>query len=444
METSVWLGLATAAVLVLLNGFFVAAEFALVKVRGSRLQTLVDEGRPFATIAKWLADRLDSALSACQIGITMASLALGWVGEPAFARILDSPLHSLGLSESAIHTIAFLVGFSVITGLHLVIGEQAPKIFAIRKPEIMTIWCAAPLLFFYCLFYPLVVSLNFTTALLLRMVGVEPLDGHDSPHTEDEIRALMAQAHMHGELTRTEVGLLNAVFEFDDMVARQIMLPRSDTIFFDADQTLDECISGIRETKHSRYPVVEKSLDDVIGILHIKDVITSHHDGDTSIRNLVRPVFPVPESMAVGDLLKHFQNSHQLLSTVVDEYGTVIGIVTLENVLERIVGAVEDEFDAEKPLIEHQEEGEFIILGGAPLDFVERETGVRIESQEADTLSGALTDLVGRIPEKDDQLDLADATLRVLEIDGTRASRILVTLKNHQPSEDASVADSPE
>lgn len=431
----IWLGLVIAAVLVILNGFFVAAEFALVKIRGARLQALVDEGRPFASLLMWLADRLDASLSACQIGITMASLALGWVGEPAFAAMLNYlPLEDY-LTEGSIHTIAFIIGFSVITTLHLVIGEQAPKIFAIRKPEMMGLWCAAPLLFFYILFYPLVVALNYTTSLILAMVGVQNADGHDSPHTEDEIRALMAQAHMHGELTRTEVGLLNAVFEFDDMVARQIMLPRADTVFFDADQSLDECISIIRETKHSRYPVVERSLDNVIGILHIKDIVTSHHDGDTEVRNLIRPALPVPESMAVGDLLKHFQTSHQLLSPVVDEYGTVIGIVSLENVLERIVGAVEDEFDAEEPLIEHQSDTEFIILGGAPLDFVERETGVKIVSNEADSLSGAVTDIVGRILEEDDTLELDDATIRVLSVDGSRAERLLVTLKNSEAAE---------
>ncbi len=269
-----WFNLILAIVLVIANGFFVAAEFALVKVRVSRVEHLVMQRRFFAKTARWLAERLERSLSACQLGITMASLALGWVGEPAFAALLEPLLEMVGIHSAAVlHTMSFLIGFTIITALHLVIGEQAPKIFAIRQPELMLLWTALPLKAFYLLTYPLMIGLNAATAKLLKLIGLKDADGHEVPHTEEEIRALLREAHIHGNLTGNEHRLLDAVFEFDDLICRRIMLPRGEVEFIDIHEPVAESIKMIRRTKHTRYPVCDGSLDEVMGVLHVKDLI---------------------------------------------------------------------------------------------------------------------------------------------------------------------------
>jgi CBS domain containing-hemolysin-like protein len=423
------LGIIGALILVFINAFFVAAEFALVKVRGGQLDALVKQRRPFAATAQWLGQRLDASLSACQLGITMTSLGLGWVGEPAFAHLLR-PLFELMriTSPTVIHTAAFIVAFTVITALHLVIGEQAPKIFAIRRPELLALWSAVPLKVFYVLSFPLLVALNGTTSFLLRLVGIETTGGHEVPHSEDEIRALLAQAHFHGKLTRSEHRLLNAVFEFDDLICRRVMLPRSDVVYFNVDHTVPECIEMVRLTKHTRYPVCEGSLDKVVGIVHIKDLLGISADESASLRSIMRPPRRVPDTMPISRLLLHFQRSHQLMALVVDEYGIVIGIVTLENVIEQIVGSVEDEFDTEPPEIAPEGPGQFIVLGSASVDTVNRRLDLSLTSDEVDTFSGLLMARAGRILEAGDRLQLDGLVAEVLEIKGARATRIRVTL----------------
>jgi len=259
-----------ALALVAVNGFFVAAEFALVKVRRTRVEELVGLGRPGARSSLWLVDRLDPALSACQLGITMASLGLGWVGEPAFARLLAPLFEAVGVtSPVTIHTIAFIIAFTIITALHLVVGEQAPKIFAIRRPEAMLLWCAVPLRVFYAFSYPLLAGLTAATAFLLRRAGVTGTD-HETPHSEAEIRTLISDAYARGELSRSEHRLVHAVFEFDDLICRRVMVPRADVVGFDVAQPLADCIAEARRTLHTRYPVQDG--DDVVGILRLTDV----------------------------------------------------------------------------------------------------------------------------------------------------------------------------
>lgn len=418
-----------AAILVFLNGFFVAAEFALVKTRGSRLELLGKGGGWRGGVAYWLGRRLDATLSACQLGITMASLGLGWVGEPAFADILHPLFHAMGItSPEVLHMTAFVVAFSTITALHLVIGEQAPKIFAIRRPERMLLWCAVPLALFYFLFYPLLWALNATTSLLLRMVGVSGSEELDTPHSEEEIRSLVAQAHAHGELTRIEHRLINAVFEFDDLICRQVMVPRAEVVFFTVGQPTAECLDVIKQREHTRYPVCETSLDDTVGILHVKDLIGVDEEDRVDLRELARPAHHVPETMLISRLLRHFQSSHQLMALVDDEYGTVIGVVTLENVLEQIVGAVEDEFDREESPIKEEGPGRFLVRGNAPLPVLSERLQIPLEAEEVDSFSGFLTAQAGRTLKVGDRMELGDAVAEVLEMDGTRASRLRVTL----------------
>lgn len=432
--------LGIALFLVVLNGFFVAAEFALVKVRGSQVEELVRQKRPFANTAKWLVVRLEDSLSAGQLGITMASLALGWVGEPAFARLLEPMLTGIGITSSAlVHGIAFTVAFTLITALHLVIGEQAPKIFAIRRPEQMVLWCAVPMKIFCILSYPLLVSLNKLTSMILQALGVEGGAGsHDTPHSEDEIRALLREAHIHGDVTRNEQRLIDAVFEFDDMICRRVMVARNDVEFLSVDQSLEDCIQQARRSRHTRFPLCNGSLDDVIGVIHIKDLVGLTVDADVDLKSMARPRKNVPEHMQISRLLQHFQATRQHMAFVMDEYGTTIGIVTLENVIEQIVGAVQDEFDLETPDIVPDGPNSYIVQGSASIDVVARVLNLDLGvHHDVDTFSGLLMEIAGTIPQEGDKVQLNGASAVVAEVKGSRAVRIKVKLDENDDDDDA-------
>ncbi len=417
--------IAIALLLVVLNGFFVAAEFALVKVRPSRVDQLVVEGRAFAGTAQWLSNRMEATLSACQLGITMASLALGWVGEPAFASLLEPLFQELGITSAvALHTTSFIVAFTAITALHLVIGEQAPKIFAIRRPEDMLLWCALPLRVFYLFSYPLMAGLNWTTMIVLRLVGLTSDQVHEVPHTEEEIRLLIREAHERGSLTGSEHRLINAVFEFDDMICRRVMVPRADVDFFDIHAPVSECLDLARQTKHTRYPVCDGSLDDVLGVVHVKDLVGVEIDEDFNWASIMRPPRKVPDELPISKLLRHFQATHQLLALVVDEYGTVIGIVTLENVLEQIIGAVDDEFDEQQPNVVTHGPDQFLIQGSTPIEELERKFGISRGDAEADTFSGLLAHRAQRLPMAGDEFKFGDYVAEVLEVRDDRAVRV--------------------
>jgi CBS domain containing-hemolysin-like protein len=425
LETLLFLGIAV--LLIILNGFFVAAEFALVKVRLSRVEQLIRERQPFAKTAKWLAQRLDKSLSACQLGITMASLALGWVGEPAFAQLVKPVLGLLNIDDEGLTSVlGFLIAFTVITSLHLVAGEQFPKIFAIRRPEQLLLWCAAPLKFFYVILYPFLTVLDLVTSFLLRLVGVQSAGGHDGPSTEEEIRALLREAHIHGNVSRSEHSLINNVFEFDDMIVRRVMLPRADVDFFDLNEPVRNLLELVRQTMHTRYPVCDHSLDKVLGVVHIKDLLlVDPDDQNFDIKSIMRPPKKVPETMPISRVLRHFQATHQLMAFVIDEYGTITGMVTLENVLEKIVGPVEDEFDESDPDVVPAGPGEFIVNGTTPLDEARRRLDLPLlESTEADTVSGLLMDYKQGILTQGDVIELEGAAVEVIEVKHDSATKV--------------------
>jgi CBS domain containing-hemolysin-like protein len=439
-------GLLVAAFLIGLNGFFVAAEFALVRVRRSQLDEMVERGEPFADSAQWLVEHLDSALSATQLGITIASLALGWIGEPTIARLLRMPLESLGLTnETFLHGVSFTIAFTIITALHVVIGELAPKTLAIRSPESLARWCALPLRAFWLASYPVLVVLNATTAAFLKPFGVEAVSENDeTPHSEREIRALLTVAREHGEVTGAERELIEGVFEFDDLICRKVMVPRVDVAFFDINESYESLLALIRHTKHTRYPVCDGSLDNVVGVLHVKDIMLATDPNVVDLRTIMRPPRFVPETLSVSKLLRQFQATHQLLAVVVDEYGTTSGIVTLENVLEPIVGPVADEFDIETPEIVPESRGSFLVDGRASIESVMERFNLELGDEEADTLSGYLMARLGHVPEEGDVIELGAVKAEVLEVRKSRAERIRVTLPlpdkeqdtNREPDDD--------
>ena len=420
--------LGAALALVALNGFFVAAEFALVKLRTARVEALQREGKAFSGTLGWLTRRLDASLSACQLGITVASLGLGWIGEPAVARLLAPVFDRMGgVSEAVAHGVSFAIAFTGITMVHLVIGEQAPKIYAIRRPEPVALLSAVPLRVFYVLTYPFLIALNAGSNRLLRMVGIEGAHDHDTPHDPAELRALLVQARAGGELTGIEHQILDSVFDFEETTARQVMVPRPDVIVFEKDMPPAEIFELVRRHRHTRYPLVESSLDDAVGIVHVKDLTGLDPAEPLDLESIARRPQAVPDAMPLGRLLRHFQATHQHLALVVDEHGSVSGIVTLENVLEQLIGSVQDEFDVESPIIVPAGSGAFLVQGLAPIEKVNRELGLALESEDADTLSGLLTAVAGRLLRAGDRLELEGATAEIVEVRGGRAERVRLT-----------------
>lgn len=433
---SFWSGsipmLIIAAVLVALNGFFVAAEFALVKVRVSQVDKMAEDGLLFAGSAKWLTERLDHSLSCCQLGITMASLALGYVGEPAFAFLIEPVVKAMGVTSSqALHVIAFIIAFSFITSLHLVIGEQAPKIFAIRRPADMVRWCAPAMILFYYVLFPFMYVLNWATEVILGLLGMGGESGHDTPHTEEEIRALLTKAHISGHLTGSEHRLLNNVFEFDDLICRLVMVPRGDVEILDINQPFSELLELAIKTKHTRYPVCDRSLDNLLGVVHMKNLLgVSEADTTFDLRKIMREPVKVPENMPISQVLKKIQTSHQLLTFVVDEYGTIIGICTLENILEKIIGPVDDEFDeVEEPAVKSLGEGQFMVLGSTPISDVEKALGLQLDDLDVDTVAGVIMSRSGKMPEVGDKpVEFEGATAEIVEVRNDHAEKIKFTL----------------
>jgi CBS domain containing-hemolysin-like protein len=417
-------------IFIILNAFFVAAEFALVKVSKSKIKVMIKEKKPFATTAMWLFKRQNLALSACQLGITMASLALGWIGEPAIAHLISPLIYDFGVtSESLVHGIAFTIAFTSITEFHIVIGEQVPKIYAIRKPGVVFLSTAMLLKGFYILLYPFMYVLNSITNLFLKWMGITDSNDHDTVLTEEEIQASLSIAHAKGELTKNEHRLLNAVFRFDDEVARQIMRPRSEVEFLNVNDSFVENLEFARKSKHTRVPLCDDSLDKIVGVVHIKDLVGFNKDDSLELKDLVRPSMLVPENILIGKLLQEFRLNRQHLAFVQDEHGTVLGIVTLEDVLEELVGNMQDEFDTEQPDIVKQKDGRFLINGDIQIDDLNGRFDITLISDDADTLSGLIVERVGHKLEVGKIITLdSGIEAEISQVNGIRASQVILTI----------------
>lgn len=416
--------------LVFMNGFFVAAEFAMVKVRGSRIDALVQEGHKRAKLAVHLTDNLDAYLSACQLGITLASLGLGWIGEPAIADVLEPLLLSMGIESGVVlHTISFAIAFSIITFLHIVLGELAPKTLAIRKSEGVTLWTAGPMIWFHKLMYPFIWFLNGTANRLLRMFGIMPASEHDSAHTEDEIRILMKESHKSGLIDNTEMTLVDNIFEFTETTAREIMIPRTEMNCLYANLPFEENQQMALQEMHTRYPVCENDKDNIIGFVHIKDILKVSSQELSSIRQIIRPITTVPESMQISQLLKLMQKKKTQIAILIDEYGGTSGLVTLEDIMEEIVGEIQDEFDEERPDIERKDETTYSINGLMLIEEVNSYFGIEIESDDYDTIGGWIYSQI-EIPPKRGQGILYGETHKFVieETDNLRISRITVRI----------------
>ncbi|BFT70278.1 hemolysin family protein [Paenibacillus sp. P36] len=426
------LNLVLVIILVLLNGFFVAAEFALVKVRHSRIQQLLNEGSSKAKYADKVTSELDTYLSATQLGITLASLGLGWVGEPAVSELIMEPLfHTLGLEASVYtHAISFIFAFGFITFLHIVLGELAPKSFAIQKAELTSLWLSAPLLYFYRLFRPIIWVLNGAANKFLSWIGVEPASEHEAAHTEEEIRILMDESVKSGHIDQDEMVLFDNIFEFSERIAREVMLPRTDMDCLYLEMSFIDNLRMVHETKHTRYPVADEDKDRIVGFVHITDLFTADPDVEHEISEFIRPILNVPESMEVSRVLKLMQKKHSQLAIVVDEYGGTAGLLTLEDIMEEIVGELHDEFDIdERPEVEVKDKYTSVD-GRVLIEDLNDMLDLEIEDEDVDSIGGWLFKKLEGAPVKGKRVASGNHVFEVSEVDRLRIVRIHITKIN--------------
>lgn len=421
------------AFLIAMNGFFVAAEFCCVKMRPSRLETLIQEGNKRAVYAKKLTDELDEALSVTQLGITLASLGLGWVGEPFVAELILPITHSFGFNDTIGHTISFALAFTIITSLHIILGELTPKSMAIANSEKILLTIALPMLIFWKVMYPFVRMLNVTATFVSHHLGLENVGEGEVAHNPEEIRLLMEESHKQGLVDDTEVDFVDNVFDFTELSVREIMVPRTDMICLYTDKTYEENLHTMLEEQMTRYPVCNEDKDHIIGFLHVKDLIGWRLAGNSqrtpNFAKLARKVFVVPESMDVTLLLKMMQKNRSQMAIVVDEYGGTAGMVTIEDIIEEIVGDIQDEFDEEeRPEIEQRDENLFSVDAKLLLEEIEDEFDIKIDDEDVDTIGGWLSDKLGGEPRVGQTESYNGNVFYIEEVDGVRITRVLIRL----------------
>ena len=423
---AIMLQLAVVFFLVLLNGFFVASEFAIVKVRGSQLEASEAEGEARATFARHVSAHLDAYLSATQLGITLASLALGWVGEPFLARMLQPLFLLVGVhSETVIKTVSITFAFSVITFLHIVLGELAPKSLAIRKSLQTTLWIARPLGLFYVLFKPAIWFLNGAANLVLKhLFRLQPVSEHELAHSEEELRVILSDSAKAEEVTSLGREILINALDMRNRVVRDITTPRGDVVFLNTEDSFEENLKAAVDSRHTRVPLCEGHLDNTIGLVHIKDLLKLVREPQADLHTIRRDLLPVPEMMPLEKLLTFFLAKHAHLALVVDEFGGTSGIVTLDNVLEELVGDIQDEFDAEKPELRKVNENEFEIEGTLGLYELKDLMGLELESEEVSTIGGYVTHLLGHMPKQGEHVRIEDYVVTITATDGRRVERL--------------------
>lgn len=419
--------------LVGLNGFFVASEFSIVKIRPSRLETLIKEGNRSAVYAKQVTEHLDAYLSVTQLGITIASLGLGWIGEPTVAKAIYPIFEYLQWPKHLQHTFAFIIAFSVITALHIVLGELVPKSLSIQKTEEIVLFVSRPLIFFDRMMFPAVWFLNHVANWTVKKLGVEVATEAEDAHNEEEIRFLMEESHKHGFIDKTELTYLDNVFEFNDRNANDIMVPRIDMACFYVDYSFDQNIKIAINEQFTRYPLCKGDKDHIIGYIHMKDILEPLSRGEKPvIRSLARKVLTAPESIPLARLLKKMQNEHSQLAILIDEYGGTSGMVTMEDIIEEIVGEIRDEFDEERPEIEDLGDKTYSVDGKVILEEVNSTFELNLDTEDVDTLAGWLITRVEYPPRAGMQFKNKDAVFTVESIDRRRITRVKVQLL-HEP-----------
>ena len=414
------------AVLVVLNGFFVAAEFALVKVRTSHLNTMAASGSKRAGLLRAIKENLNAYLSACQVGITMASLGLGWLGEPFLARMLQ-PFFALAGIESlaVIKSISFALAFSAITFLHIVVGEQAPKILAIRKAMPSALFVSAPLRWFYVIFKPAIWFLNAASNWVLRRIlRVEPIAEGELAHSEEELRLIVRESEKSAEVTPLGRELVFNVLDLRDRVVRDIMTPRGEIVYLSVEDDFETNLKKAIESQHTRFPLCRDNVDNTVGLIHIKELLPMMRDPRPDLMKIKRELLPVPEMMPLENLLRLFLSKHAHVAIVVDEFGGTVGLVTLEDVLEELVGDIQDEFDFEKEEFRKISANEFSVDGALGLYELNDLAKLDLESPDVSTIGGYVTHLLGHLPKTGEQVKIDGYLVTVSESDNRRVKQL--------------------
>lgn len=392
--------------LVFLNGFFVAAEFAIVKVRASQIEIKAKSGSRLGKMAKNIVHNLDGYLAATQLGITLASLGLGWVGEGVMHTIFLNMFNSLDIavSDAFLHSAATVVAFSIITVMHIVFGELAPKSLAIQRPVATTLFVSAPLQGFYILFRPFIWALNGLATIILKPFGINTSGGHDSIHSNEELQYLLDQGKESGALEDNEHELIKNVFDFNERVVKNIMVPRTKISGIELETSKDEVVEKIISEGYSRMPVYDDIIDKIIGIIHAKDVLPLlASNKDWTLTDIIRKPYFVPETKKINDLLSELQQKRIQIAIVLDEFGGTAGMVTLEDIVEEIVGEIQDEYDEEKPIVEKISDTEFVVNAYATVyDVNEHLPHDLPEDEDFDTVGGLVSHAFGKIPEVGD------------------------------------------
>ena len=433
------LNLVIVVFLVLANGFFVATEFSLVGVRKSRIETLAKAGSRKAKRLLPLLNNLNAYISATQLGITLASLALGWIGEPAVAHLLEIPLKGR-ISDTLLHTLAFAIAFSIITFLHIVLGELAPKTLALERAEKTALAIALPIEIFYKVFRWPIQVLDWAGTRTVRLFGLHPSSSHASIYTEDELRQLIDVSRQSGHLEPEEQRLINSVLDFSDAQVREAMIPRTAVAALPVTATLEETKTAFRSLGYSRLPVYEDTLDNVVGVLVRRDLEPylecASEPGDFSLRKLIHPPQFIPTSARLGIALKQMQSKRIHLGFVVDEYGGLEGIVTLEDLLEEIVGEINDEFDEEvRAQILKESEDTYLLSGMLTVRDANRQLHLDLpEDGGYTTIAGFLMAQAGRLPQAGEVIEHEGKTFRIERLDGRRIRRVRLQIENAQPA----------
>jgi CBS domain containing-hemolysin-like protein len=420
--------IAVAVGLVLLNAFFTAAELSMARVRNTRMEELTQEGDWRARAVRGHQDRLQCFLSATQLGITLASLGLGWVGEPAFAHLVAPVLGLVGVvSEPIVHNVSAAVAFLFITFLHIVIGELVPKAYAIRASERVALWTALPVRAFQVAVKPALWLLDRTASRVLRLLHADLAHAPDA-HSEEELRMLLAESHRVGTLSGEKRELLENIIDYTERTARHAMIPRADVVYLSLARSLEENFKTIAQTMHTRFPLATLDIDHVAGMIHVKDLLLKRDQLRSSedLVGLKRDILFVPESRPLDALLREFQQNRTHMAIVVDEYGGAAGMITIEDVIEEIVGEIQDEFDREQPKVQETADG-LVFDGLSLVDDAWEKLGIEVEGTgEVSTLGGFVTEKLGRIPRVGDRTMEHGHEFRVVEMKGRRVSKVLV------------------
>jgi CBS domain containing-hemolysin-like protein len=429
---SIWLRLLAVILLVAANAFFVAAEFALVASRRTRIDAMIRRGDARARVVKRALQSLDKYISGTQLGITLASLGLGWIGEPALATTIQGLFRALPAPFDAVatHSVAVSVAFAIITFLHIVLGELAPKALALLHPEQTSRWVAPPLILFTKATNPFIWLLNGAANLMLRLFGARPQSERERVHSPEEIRMLVEQSRKTGGMGAADARMLEGVFEFSEKNARDVMTPRTDMIALPAGLTLAEAADAVAAAGRSRYPVHGESLDDIVGTVHAKDILRGLRAGTAAtVKDIARPPFFVPGTREVEDVLTDMKRQKVHLAIVLDEFGGTAGLVTMEDLLEEIVGPIYDEYDrpaAPSPKGGAGAGGTPLIAGGTEIRDVNRQFGLSLDDTDYTTIGGLLFGTLGRLPKVGDRVTVGGAAFEIVDMDGRRVGKARV------------------